>query len=284
MAGSADDPRRRAPSEGEMARTDVPLRPAATVMLLRDHPDEGLQVFMLQRTLSAAFARGMYVFPGGRVDPADAFQQVESVCHGLGDAEASEILGVRSGGLAYWVAAIRECFEEAGVLLAADPSSSTGTLGDLADRTAERAQVHAGELSMVELCHRLGVSLLPGTMHYVSHWITPVGESRRFDTRFFLAPAPADQVPVHDDSETVDSLWISPTEALHRHERRELAMIPPTIANLEMIVGHRTVAEACAAAAAMPRPTAIEPRLRIDGDGRVVGVILPGEPGFDDAR
>ena len=267
-----------------MARADVPLRPAATVMLLRDHHDEGLQVFMLQRTLSAAFARGMYVFPGGRVDPGDASHELESVCHGLGDAEASAILGVRSGGLAYWVAAIRECFEEAGVLLAAGPAPRGSSDGAPADRATERAQVHAGELSMVDLCRRLGVALLPGTMHYVSHWITPVGESRRFDTRFFLAPAPADQVPVHDDSETVDSLWISPSEALRRHDRRELAMIPPTIANLEMIAGHGTVAEACAAAAAMPRPTAIEPRLRIDGDGRVVGVILPGEPGFDDAR
>lgn len=282
MTGPADDGRRRAPSQGEMARADVPLRPAATVMLLRDHPDEGLQVFMLQRTLSAAFARGMYVFPGGRVDPADAAQEVESVCQRLDDAEASAILGVRSGGLAYWVAAIRECFEEAGVLLAADPATGSGPGAAVADRAAERALVHAGELSMVDLCRRLGTSLLPGTMHYVSHWITPVGESRRFDTRFFLAPAPADQVPVHDDSETVDSLWISPSEALRRHDRRELAMIPPTIANLQMIDGHGTVAEACAAAAAMPRPTAIEPRLRIDGEGRVVGVILPGEPGFDD--
>lgn len=278
MTGSADDGRRRAPSQGETARSDVPLRPAATVMLLRDHPDEGVQVFMLQRTFNAAFARGMYVFPGGRVDDADASQDLESVCDGLGDDAASAILGVRSGGLAYWVAAIRECFEEAGVLLADGPAPPVHEHAD------QRAKVHAGELSMVELCRRRGATLLPGSMHYVSHWITPVGESRRFDTRFFLAPAPQDQVPVHDDSETVDSLWISPAEALRRHGRRELAMIPPTIANLEMIEHHATVADACAAAAAMPRPTAIEPRLRIDGDGRVVGVILPGEPGFDDAR
>ena len=277
MAGLAEDDRRRASSHGESTGSEVPLRPAATVMLLRDHLHEGLQVFMLQRTRNAAFARGMYVFPGGRVDETDALMNLESVCDGLGDTEASAILGLQSGGLAYWVAAIRECFEEAGVLLASGIAASEH------DYVAERAKVHAGERSMVELCRRWGATLQPARLHYVSHWVTPVGESRRFDTRFFLAPAPPDQAATHDDVETVDSLWISPTEALRRHGRRELAMIPPTIANLEMIAKHATVADACSAAAAMPRPSVIEPRLRVDADGRVIGVVLPGETGFDDA-
>ncbi|MEY3456840.1 MAG: hypothetical protein RIR38_1102, partial [Actinomycetota bacterium] len=96
----------------------VPVRPAATVMLVRDHPLNGLEVFMLQRTMSAVFAKGMYVFPGGRVDAADDTSELQSVCDDLSDERASAILGVKSGGLAYWIAAIRECFEEAGVLLA----------------------------------------------------------------------------------------------------------------------------------------------------------------------
>ena len=96
----------------------VPLRPAATVMLIRDHPLDGLEVFMLQRTLKAAFASGMYVFPGGRVDDVDDERVLEGLCDGRTDEEASALLGLERGGLAYWVAAIRESFEEAGVLLA----------------------------------------------------------------------------------------------------------------------------------------------------------------------
>ena len=95
----------------------IPVRPAATVMLLRDRPD-GLEVFMLQRTLSAAFARGQYVFPGGKVDDADHGEAFEPICDGLDDATASARMGMDHGGLAWLVAAIRECFEEAGVLLA----------------------------------------------------------------------------------------------------------------------------------------------------------------------
>ena len=105
------------------AKTDfdplsVPVRPAATVMLVRDHSTHGLEVFMLQRTLQAVFAKGMYVFPGGRVDAVDNGHDLESVCDGLSDVEASALLGMPTGGLGFWVAAIRECFEEAGVLLA----------------------------------------------------------------------------------------------------------------------------------------------------------------------
>ena len=105
------------------AKTDfdplsVPVRPAATVMLVRDHSTNGLEVFMLQRTLQAVFAKGMYVFPGGRVDAVDNGHDLESVCDGLSDVEASALLGMPTGGLGFWVAAIRECFEEAGVLLA----------------------------------------------------------------------------------------------------------------------------------------------------------------------
>ncbi|MEY3616307.1 MAG: hypothetical protein RLZZ518_1310, partial [Actinomycetota bacterium] len=97
----------------------VPLRPASTVMLLRDAPHD-IEVFMMQRTTAAAFASGMYVFPGGRVDDIDGAAELDDLCDGLTDAQASELLRVPNGGLAYWVAAIRESFEEAGVLLARD--------------------------------------------------------------------------------------------------------------------------------------------------------------------
>ena len=100
------------------ADTSIPVHPAATVVLVRDAVPAGVEVFMLRRTASAVFAAGMYVFPGGRVDDADGSATIEPCCTGLDDAGASARLGLERGGLAYWVAAVRECFEEAGVLLA----------------------------------------------------------------------------------------------------------------------------------------------------------------------
>ena len=98
-------------AEQEFDPVMVPIRPAATVMLVRDHPLNGVEVFMLQRTLNAAFAKGMYVFPGGRVDDVDDASELEAMCDRFTDAHASTLLGVPRGGLAYWIAAIRECFE-----------------------------------------------------------------------------------------------------------------------------------------------------------------------------
>ncbi|MFM7081779.1 MAG: NUDIX hydrolase, partial [Actinomycetota bacterium] len=211
----------------------VPLRPASTVMLVRDVPSD-IEVFMLQRTTSAVFASGMYVFPGGRVDDVDAAAELDELCDGMSDAEASDLLRVPSGGLAYWVAAIRECFEEAGVLLARDQRGEYVSLGDT-DAQARfgelRHRVHDGQLSLAELCRRENLRLAVDAIRYVSHWITPVGEKRRFDTRFFVAVAPSAQDPLHDDKETVASLWVTPSDALSRAKRGELAMIPPTIAN-----------------------------------------------------
>ena len=193
-------------------------RDAATVMLLRDGPD-GVEVFMMRRTLNAAFVGGFYVFPGGAVDAADRAAEVEASCVGLTDADASEQLSIPSGGLAFWVAAVRECFEEAGVLLAA---GADGTLVHFADDRSEhrfeahRRAVHAGERRLIDICADEGLRLAVGDIEYVSHWITPVGEPRRFDTRFFVARAPIGQEPLHDDHETIASLWVRPADALAR--------------------------------------------------------------------
>lgn len=266
----------------------VPLRPAATVMLVRDHPENGLEVFMLQRTMRAAFAKGMYVFPGGRVDDVDDASELEAMCDRFTDAHASGLLGVPRGGLAYWIAAIRECFEEAGVLLARRADEQDALRFD--EHSAEsrfvelRRAVNDGELAFIDMCVNENLRLMTDTIHYVSHWITPVGEVRRFDTRFFIAPAPSAQAPLHDDRETIDSLWVSPREALDRFERGDLAMIPPTISNLEFLLPHWTTAEALAAAQRVGTPVTVLPKLRTDAEGRVVGIILPGDPDYLDAE
>ncbi|MEO5974453.1 MAG: NUDIX hydrolase [Ilumatobacteraceae bacterium] len=266
--------------------SDVPIRPASTVMLIRDRITADFEVFMLQRTLSASFAKGMYVFPGGRVDVGDSASDLEALCDGLGDEQASDLLQVPVGGLAFWVAAIRECFEEAGVLLARHASSQEILRFDDPDVVARfakaRQQIYDGTLTLTQLCLRENLHLVTDSIHYVSHWITPIGESRRFDTRFFVARAPQAQEPLHDDGETIASLWISPGEALLRRERGELAMIPPTIKNLEFLAARQSTTDVLTAASQIGVPTTILPRLRTDGDGKVIGIILPDQPGYED--
>jgi 8-oxo-dGTP pyrophosphatase MutT (NUDIX family) len=209
-------------------------------MLVRDRPG-GLEVFMLRRNPGSDFAGGAYVFPGGAVDEADKSAGVESVCDGRSDAEASGVLSMPSGGLAYWVAAVRECFEEAGVLLARHDVHEGGDVVSFAEPVVARRfarhrdAVYRGTTSLVELCRMERLRLDTSRIHYVSHWITPRAAPKRYDTRFFVASAPSEQVPLHDDGETIAHLWITPHEALERCERGELEMILPTIRNLEAI-------------------------------------------------
>jgi 8-oxo-dGTP pyrophosphatase MutT (NUDIX family) len=264
----------------------VPIRAAATVMLVRDHPINGLEVFMLQRTLAAVFAKGMYVFPGGRVDANDNEEQLEAICDGLDDEEASALLGIPNGGLSYWVAAIRECFEEAGVLLARPTNSNELVRFDtdsvLQNRfNVARHAIHDSNMSLVELCATENLRLVTNNIHYVSHWITPLGEPRRFDTRFFIARAPEAQEPLHDNSETIASLWVSPIKALERHARGDLAMIPPTTSNLQFLAQHDTTNDALNAAKKIGTPTAILPKLKTDAEGKVIGIAMPGDADYN---
>ena len=260
----------------------VPLSPAATVMLVRDSAD-GLEVFMLRRALGASFAGG-YVFPGGRVDAADHAAELEAICDDLDDRQASAQLGLDRGGLAYWVAAIRECFEEAGVLLARSVDRDDAIRFDepAIERRfgAARRAVHSGDRSLVDLCAGEGLRLLTGLVEYVSHWITPIGEPKRFDTRFFLALAPVAQEPLHDDSETIASLWVTPRDALARGAAGDLHLFPPTIRNLEFLDQHESAVLALAAGAAIESPPPIMPRLRYGDDGRFLGIVLPDDADY----
>ena len=253
-------------------------------MLVRDG-ERGLEVFMVQRTHSASFARSQFVFPGGRVDEADHHVDFEPVCDGIDDVTASSRLGLDSGGLAWLVAAIRECFEEAGVLLARHRDGGRIVRFDtpeLEDRFATaRREIHAGERSLVDLCAAEGLLLLAGEMHVVAHWVTPVGERRRFDTRFFVARAPEAQQPLHDDSETIASLWVRPADALARWERREMQMFPPTVASLRQLAQYANADAAIEAARQAAVPPVLLPRLVLDDAGRFVDIVLPGDDRYD---
>ncbi|MEO7371883.1 MAG: NUDIX domain-containing protein [Ilumatobacteraceae bacterium] len=235
----------------------IPANPAATVMLLRDGSN-GIEVFMLRRTRAAAFAGGMYVFPGGKVDPVD------------GDGDEG-----------YVIAAIRECYEEAGVLLATNEAGEMVADGHPA--LAHREAVHDGEIDLLALCQRYGLRPATKALAWVSHWITPVGEStRRFDTRFFVTVAPHSQTSRHDDNETIASAWVRPSEALRQHEAGELTMMAPTIKNLEFIDEHADAAAVMQAVMHLPRPQAILPRLRRNPAGRITGVALPEDDDYLD--
>lgn len=264
----------------------VAIRDAATVMLVRDGDDARLEVFMLRRNLNSDFVGGAYVFPGGAVDPADRHADLEPFCEGRSDADASTALGLESlsGGLAYWVAAVRESFEEAGVLLAYDVE---GEIVDLrkpavAERfDRHRSAVDHGERRLVEICAEEGLRLAVDGMHYFSHWITPMGPSRRYDTRFFVTAAPVGQTPLHDDRETIANCWIAPSDALTRHEAGEFDLILPTIRNLEAIARFDTAAAVLAAAATLDVVPAVLPRVINDGAG--IRILLPGDAGYDAA-
>jgi 8-oxo-dGTP pyrophosphatase MutT (NUDIX family) len=267
-----------APDVGE---TEIlPAQPAATVMVVRDIDGDagpGVEVFVLRRTSGAAFAAGMFVFPGGRVDAVDGGAALEPFVHGMDDTEASRQLDIEQGGLAFWVAAIRECFEESGLLLA---RRHDGTLPE--PDPSDRVAVHRGELSMIELCRKHGIVLDAGALRYVAHWVTPIGETpRRFDTRFFLAAAPHGQEGVHDDAETVDSRWVRPADALRDAEEGTMVMMPPTIANITFLDGCASVADAISKADAGGPPPRVQPKIRRDAAGHIVAFSMPGDPDYD---
>lgn len=233
-------------------------RPAATVMLVRNG-DEGVEVFMMERSAFGMFG-GLYVFPGGQVDPADAGATATALCNGPSCLEANIALNLPTEGLAYWVAALRECFEEAGLLLA---THSNGELLEMHDSgvrkrlATDRARLNDGRKgALEELCAREGLRLATDRLAYVARWITPVDSPSRFDTRFFVALAPEHQQAIHDGHETVRSLWIRPEDALARHAAGEQAMISPTLTNLKGLCGYAS-AEALVRAKAGVDPRGI---------------------------
>ena len=258
-------------------------------MLVRDapRPDGGsaLEVLMVRRNLRSDFVGGAYVFPGGAVDPLDGGADAEALCAGRTDAEASALLGQSEGGLAYWVAVVRETFEEAGLLLAersGGPPLLAGDPDEEARLAAARAGLNDGSRRFLDLCRDEGLRLAVGDIHYFAHWITPRGAPRRYDTRFFVAAAPPGQIAAHSAGETIAEVWITPEDALARHRAGEIEIIFPTIRNLQVISRFSTGGDLLAAAArASSSVPAIEPRVVADGNG--VRIVLPGDPGYEEA-
>ncbi len=257
-------------------------RPAATVITVRDGA-QGYEILMLRRNLNSDFVGGAYVFPGGRVDTSDASAAARDLSYGLDDDKASRRLGVASGGLAYYVACLRELFEEAGLLIACTEDGAPVTSFDeewTARLASKRRTLNAGELDFLEMMEHEGLMLDLRGLEYVAHWVTPIGPPRRFDTRFFVALAPLGQVAAHDAGETVADQWIRPLDALAQHERGELEMIFPTIRNLEAIANFSSPTEVLEYARSLETVVRVEPRIvNLDGEVRI---LMPGDDGYDD--
>ncbi len=259
-------------------------------MLVRDAPDgAGVEVCMLQRNLAAEFVAGAYVFPGGAVDDADRDDAAGAWCDGRDDTTASRVLGLGRGGLAFWVAALRECFEEAGVLLSRHrgDGGQPGPLLDTSDPAVgrrfarHRDDLNAGRTGLLAVCEEECLVLPVGDVHYVSHWITPEVAPKRYDTRFFVAAAPAGQQAIHDDGETIATSWVRPADALDLAASGQIELMPPTIANLSAIGRFPTADDVVAWAASVTDVPTILPIVRIE-EGELV-VLRPGDAGYAEA-
>ena len=243
-------------------------RTAASLLLLRDSPpggEGGLQVLMLRRAERDGDQRsGAAVFPGGQLDARD--RAAHAWCLGPDDAMASRQLGVAEGGLDYCIAAVRETFEEAGLLLA------EGSV-DLPALQGWRQRLQTGAASIVDFCTATGLKLDLRGLVYAAHWLTPVGAPKRFDTRFFAAHAPAGQLAEVDNTEAVELMWLRPDEALHA--ARGLKLLPVTRELLQDLLPHATAEAALAALRALAQVPLVMPRRAITALG--AGVVLPHE-------
>ena len=256
-------------------------RPASTVVLLRDS-SRGPEVFLVRRHEGTAFMGGAHVFPGGRVDDADRDGD-EAWCDGIDDA-VGQLSGVdRTEAVAYHVAAVRELFEEAGVLLARD---ADGRMIVLANQDAHarfrryRADIHDGRSSLRAVVERERARLALDALVHFAHWVTPPIDVRQFDTRFFATRAPLDQTPAHDETETTHSEWVTPNAALAQAVRGEIILPPPTWTTLRELERFATVDDAFAWAR-LRRVSRRQPKL-VDDRGRRM-LLLPGDPEYPEA-
>ncbi|MBO1414525.1 NUDIX hydrolase [Streptomyces sp. FH025] len=231
----------RAVDSGELT-PPVP-RPAATVVLLRDAA-AGPEAYLLRRRTSMAFAAGMYAYPGGGVDPRDA--EVEPGWAGPAPGEWARRLGVDARtARAVVCAAVRETFEEAGVLLA---GPDAGSVAAPRDWSAERAALEAHELSFAEFLRDHGLVLRSDLLGGWARWITPEFEERRYDTWFFVAALPSGQRAALEVGEADRVAWLTPAEAVEGYREGRFGMLPPTVTVLRELSSVRTAAEAVAVA------------------------------------
>jgi 8-oxo-dGTP pyrophosphatase MutT (NUDIX family) len=278
----------------------VPVQDAATVVLLRDSdgseptgtPGPGLEVLIMLRNLNSDFVGGAYVFPGGAVDPADYPNDGNPNDGAASDGATIVHTAVPEGWeLAPRVAAVREAFEEAGLLLARrhhqtetvdlHEAAAAPLIEGIGDdgSTSWRQRIDAGEATIGELCAAEGLVLELDRLLPLSRWTTPLGANRRYDTRFYVTAAPPRQVALHDDVELVATRWIAPSAALAEAAEGTITMIFPTMVTMAWLSRFATVAGALEALAGRDDPTAVTPEIVTEGERLII--VLPDGSRFD---
>lgn len=242
----------------------TPIRPAASVVILRDGAD-GIETFMLARNEGAGMAfSGAFVFPGGKVDAEDSAPEWRRLAPPVPPIPDHP----------FWIAAVRETFEEAGLVLARQAMASSLLDADTAHRIVqdEREQREGGApRAFLDTITRENLTLVLDQMIHFGHWITPAWAPRRFDTHFFLVAAPVDQAGHYDEGESQEGLWIRPADALAQAAAGQRTLVPVTRFTLELLASWRSVEEAVAAARKREIVT-VMPKMEKRADGRVLRI------------
>ncbi len=229
----------------------VKPKDAATVIILRQPPgDPGdFEVLMVLRHMDSKFVPGSYVFPGGCLDQGDYSPDMEKLCMGMDAKKAQAILDDMSSpekALGAWVAGIRETFEEVGLLMAyhGDKTLMSFDSEDVRNRfRSYRKKLQTGKITLKTVLLSEGLTLAADRLHYFSHWITPELLPHRYDVRFFIAEAPANQEALHDGIELTRHIWITPKKILEGFRRKEFDMVVPTLVTIEEISRYKTIQE-----------------------------------------
>jgi 8-oxo-dGTP pyrophosphatase MutT (NUDIX family) len=246
----------------------IPPRPAATVLILRDGPD-GIEIFMVVRHHEIDFASGALVFPGGKVDAEDQSPEWDAF-----------VRAAPADGLdrAFAIAAVRETFEEAGILIARPRGGETLIDAAAAHRLVAAHRTAGDGTRFIDLIRGENLELAMDLMARFAHWITPLGLPKRFDTHFFVVAAPVEQAGAHDGSESVEGFWVRPADALREAEEGKRSLVPATRLNLVKLTRAATVAQAVASARTSAVVT-VMPKVTRNPDGSRV-LRIPAEAGY----
>jgi 8-oxo-dGTP pyrophosphatase MutT (NUDIX family) len=286
MGGLATGPPNPPDARGATAKPRRPSNspvvpaPSATIVLLRDRAAGGIEILLIQRHRASKFAAGDHVFPGGKIEIDDHPEDVARWCAGLDGDQAARVLGATDGtrtALAHWTGAIREAFEEVGVLLAVDAAGGPPRV-DPAKLAEYRRACQRDHRAFWDLIRGERLTLMTDRLAYFAHWITPEENPLRFDVRFFAAPMPEGQDAEADDREIIGVRWLSPREAFEAQARGEISLRRPTVANLKIFEAASSVAGALTSLAGREIPT-IRPRVLTDANGKQ-RALLPGDPGW----
>jgi 8-oxo-dGTP pyrophosphatase MutT (NUDIX family) len=259
-------------------------RKAMTLIMLREQNAHGFEVFLLKRHEQNIFMGGNFVYPGGKLDKGDSGTEIISLSRGISTDQARQILGETnpdSENLSYWIAGIRELFEEAGILLAYSRNGQLLSIDsdDMRQRfTLHRQALHKNEKTLLQIIKEEELTLALDKCHYYAHWITPEARNVRFDTRFFIALNIPSQEASPDARETTEGVWLSPAEALEKNLLGTVALSPPTLKTLEDLSRFNAINDLLLALPDMEKPMVLPILLNPLADEVL---IFPSDPEYE---